>query len=62
MPAALQPDLKPIENAFAKLKALLREAAVLSIEQPWNAIARIIQSHSPRECTNYFAAVGYDAD
>jgi hypothetical protein len=55
-------EVKMAAGGIAKLKALLREAAVLSIEQPWNAIARIIQSHSPRECTNYFAAVGYDAD
>ena len=56
------PDLNPIENAFAKLKALLRKAAARSIEQLWDAIARIIQTYSPRECANYFAAAGYDAD
>lgn len=37
------PDLNPIENAFAKLKALLRKAAARSIDQLWDAIARIIQ-------------------
>ena len=56
------PDLNPIENAFAKLKALLRKAAARSIEQLWDAIARIIQTYSPRECANYFAAAGCDAD
>ena len=56
------PDLNPIENAFAKLKAMLRKAAARSIEQLWDAIARIIQTYSPRECANYFAAAGYDAD
>lgn len=56
------PDLNPIENAFAKLKAMLRKAAARSIEQLWNAIARIIQTYSPKECANYFAAAGYDAD
>ena len=56
------PDLNPIENAFAKLKALLRKVAARSIEQLWDAIARIIQTYSPQECTNYFAAAGYDAD
>ena len=55
------PDLNPIENAFAKLKALLRKAAARSIEQLWDAIARIIQTYSPHECANYFAAAGYDA-
>lgn len=56
------PDLNPIENAFSKLKALLRKAAARSIEQLWDAIARIIQTYSPGECANYFAAAGYDAD
>ncbi len=56
------PDLNPIENAFAKLKAMLRKAAARSVDQLWDAIARIIQTYSPRECANYFAAAGYDAD
>jgi transposase len=56
------PDLNPIENAFAKLKALLRKAAARTIDQLWDAIARIIQTYSPQECANYFAAAGYDAD
>lgn len=56
------PDLNPIENAFAKLKALLRKAAARTIDQLWDAIARIIPTYSPQECANYFAAAGYDAD
>jgi len=56
------PDLNPIENAFSKLKALLRKAAARSIEQLWDAIAQIIQTYSPHECANYFAAAGNDAD
>lgn len=56
------PDLNPIENAFAKLKAMLRKAAARSIDQLWDAIARIIQTYSRQECANYFAAAGYDAD
>lgn len=56
------PDLNPIENAFAKLKALLRKTAARSIDQLWDAIARIIQTYSPHECANDFAAAGYDAD
>ena len=56
------PDLNPIENAFAKLKALLRKAAARTLDQLWQAIANIIQTYSPRECRNYFTAAGYDAD
>ncbi|MFM8820487.1 MAG: IS630 family transposase, partial [Phenylobacterium sp.] len=56
------PDLNPIENAFAKLKALLRKAAARSIDPLWDAIARIIQTYSPHESANSLAAAGYDAD
>ena len=56
------PDLNPIENAFSKLKALLRKTAARSIDQRRDAIARIIQTYSPRECANYFTAAGHDAD
>jgi transposase len=55
------PDFNPIENAFAKLKALLRKAAERSIDGQWNAIGRIIDLFPPQECQNYFQAAGYDA-
>jgi transposase len=55
------PDFNPIENAFAKLKALLRKAAERTVEGLWNAIGRLLDAFTPRECTNYFAAAGYDA-
>ena len=55
------PEFNPIENAFAKLKASLRKAAERSVEDLWNAIGRIIDTFTPTECTNYFAAAGYDA-
>ena len=45
-----------IENAFAKLKALLRKAAARSIDQLRDAIARIIETYSPLACANDFAA------
>jgi transposase len=31
------PDFNPIENAFAKLKALLRKAAQRTVEEVWDA-------------------------
>ena len=31
------PDLNPIEQAFAKLKTLLRKAAERTVESLWNA-------------------------
>jgi transposase len=55
------PDFNPIENAFAKLKALLRKAAERTVEGLWTAIGRLIEVFTPTECANYFAAAGYDA-
>ena len=34
------PDFNPIEQAFAKLKALLRKAAARTVDDLWDAIAR----------------------
>lgn len=56
------PDFNPIENAFAKLKAMLRKAAERTVEGLWDAIGRIIDTFTPAECANYFAAAGYDPD
>lgn len=55
------PDFNPIENAFAKLKALLRKAAERTVNGLWEAIGRLIKTFTPQECENYFAAAGYDA-
>ena len=56
------PDFNPIENAFAKLKALLRRAAARTIEQLWRVIGDALDAFTPSECANYFAHAGYDAD
>jgi transposase len=56
------PEFNPIENAFAKLKAMLRKAAARTVEGLWNAIGRIVDTFTPAECANYFAAARYDAD
>jgi transposase len=53
------PDYNPIENAFAKLKALLRKAAARTVEQLWTAIQDAIDAFSAREGANYFIAAGY---
>jgi transposase len=54
------PDFNPIENAFAKLKALLRKAAKRTVDGLWNAIGRLVDLFTPQECANYFAAAGYE--
>ena len=55
------PDLNPIENAFAKLKALLRKAAERTVDRLWRRIGLLLDAFSPEECANYFEAAGYDA-
>lgn len=54
------PDFNPIENAFAKLKSMLRRAAERTVDGLWNAIGHITDAFSPDECANYFAAAGYE--
>ena len=56
------PDFNPIENAFAKLKALLRKAAERSVEGLWTTVGHLLDAFTPAECANYFAAAGYDPD
>ena len=55
------PDFNPIEQAFAKLKALLRKAAERTVDGLWRAIGRIVDLFTHAECANCFAAAGYDA-
>ena len=56
------PDFNPIENAFAKLKALLRARAERTIAALWDAVGPILDLFTPAECANYFRAAGYDPD
>ena len=56
------PDLNPIENAFSKLKAILRKAAPRTIEDLWAAIAAALDTFTPSQCSNVFAACGYNQD
>jgi transposase len=54
------PDFNPIENAFSKLKAMLRARAERTVQALWNAVGEVIEKFTPTECENYFAACGYD--
>ena len=53
---------KPIENAFPKLRAMLRKAAERTIQGLCDTIGRLIQAFTPAECTTLFAAAGYDPE
>jgi transposase len=54
------PGFNPIENAFSKLKALLRKAAERTVEGLWSRIGELLKEFSPTKCANFFAAAGYE--
>ena len=56
------PDFNPIEQAFAKLKALMRKAAARTKEVLWNKVGEILDAFNPDECANYFTAAGYEPE
>jgi transposase len=56
------PDLNPIEQLFAKLKALLRKAAARTREALWDTIDHLLDAFSPTECCNYLRNSGYAFD
>ena len=53
------PDLNPIEQAFSKLKTLLRKENARTIEQIEKCIAKLIKLIDQEECRNYFREAGY---
>jgi transposase len=53
------PDLNPIEQAFAKLKALLRKAQERTVEGVWSFLGRVLEAFAPEECRNYICNCGY---
>ena len=57
---AYSPDLNPIEQLFAKLKALLRTAAVRTRDALWDTIGALLDAFTPAECQNYITNSGYE--
>ena len=56
------PDFNPIEMAFSKLKAILRQAAARTIDDLSDVIAQSLDEFTPTQCQNYFAAAGYELE
>jgi transposase len=54
------PDLNPIEQLFAKLKAMLRSAAARTRDTLWDTISQALDAFSNAECQNYLAHCGYE--
>jgi len=53
------PDLNPIEQVFAKFKALLRKAAAHTVDKLWDEIGRALRAFTPQECAAYLKHCGY---
>jgi transposase len=53
------PDLNPIEQLFAKLKALLRTAAARTRDQLWSTIGHLVEACPHAECASYLRHCGY---
>ena len=53
------PDLNPIEPAFSKLKAHLRQAAARTDEQLMNAVAGSLDTFSAADCHAFFRHARY---
>jgi transposase len=53
------PDLNPIEQAFAKLKTLLRKADERSTDAVWKRIGSLLDQVSSDECAAYVKHAGY---
>lgn len=53
------PDLNPIEQTFAKLKALLRKDGARSLRRLSTAISASLKRFSAAECAAYLAHDGY---
>jgi hypothetical protein len=52
-------DLNPIEQAFAKLKAILRKAAARTKNELWNTIRRALDQCDADEFEGYLRHYGY---
>lgn len=53
------PDLSPIEEAFAKFKALLRRAKARTVAAVEVAIGQALDAITPRDARQFFAHCGY---
>lgn len=55
------PDFSPIEEAFSKIKTLLRKAEARTKETLVEAIGRAMEVVSRRDAQGWFAHCGYEA-
>ena len=53
------PDLNPIEQAFAKLKAGLRKIDSRTVAGLWDAVGDQLDCFTPQGCVNYLTNARY---
>jgi len=53
------PDLNPIEQLFAKLKHLMRQAAERTVEATWKRTGSLLDCFKPDECQRCLVNAGY---
>ena len=53
------PDLNPIENAFSKLKQLMRSAEHRTRDGLWNDTQRMLDQITPNDANGFFRHCGY---
>ena len=58
---AYSPDLSPIEEAFSKLKTLLRRAEARTQDALYDAIALVLDQITAQDAQGYFGHCGYGA-
>jgi transposase len=54
------PDMNPIEEAFSKVKALLRKAKARTLEALFEAPAQALEAISTEDARGYFEHCGYE--
>lgn len=59
--APYSPDLNPIEQAFSKMKALMREAGASTREALIGAMGQALSAVTTREASGFFRHCGYRA-
>ena len=53
------PDYNPIEQVFAKFKALLRKTATRTMDALWSACGCLLDQFTTAECERYIRHAGY---
>ena len=59
LPSYSSPDLNPIEEAFSKIKALVRREGARGSEEQVEAIGGALAAVTPEDAAGWFAHAGY---